>query len=390
MLAEAMIAGSSSINSMGRNAPRAVKLLSGYSQRAQSGKGVQMAQRIATALLCLLLLTVALDSQFALAREEDKWAVSQYNEGPCKLRYLSSGPDQGLRLWFGEQLTLKCSFDVFTRSGYEGLTWIDVGGTAFCDNADSPRHYAHHVAFFDADHNLITCSRDFRPDEEIGATPRRSGHDLPLPTGYHSAIAHFKTAYYESDVAIGTRATRPPADDEASAGEHDRDEAPFKINPVQRPLFAKMPEGCYVYTRDGKCKVKPDPRPYRSSNPPMLLGDKSRSEATIYFTSKERKSVEVTYSIRNFAASKTYHDLYIAFFDDEGRLVATTSLDGLGIGPNASSPSVEIVSASEGVAVSDLRAFSKFVARVPLGEHERITSYKMTMYVYDKPRERAE
>jgi hypothetical protein len=344
-----------------------------------------MTKRIVILLLCsLLLVDVSIETGFTYGGEDDR-VIREYDDGPCSLRYLNSGPYKGLRLWFGEELTLQCSFDVSTRDGFDGLTWIDVGGTVIGGRNESPRDYAHHVAFFDADDNLIICSGDF-PAQRIGNTPANHVRGLPLPAGCHKAIARYKSAFYESDEAIGTRSGSPLTNNEDAGLE--RDKTPFKINASQRLLFEGTTAGVHVYTRDGPCKITdaplPDPKE-AAKNPPILIGGRPHSEAKLYLRA-DRGRLEVNYSIRNFAPIHTYHDLYVAFFDDDGRLIGSTSLDECRIGPKASSPSLAI----NGVLQEDPWAFATFTGRLPLGDHHRIASYKMTMYVYDRPRRQAE
>ncbi len=67
-----------------------------------------------------------------------------------------------------------------------------------------------------------------------------------------------------------------------------------------------------------------------------------------------------------------------ALFDDDGRLIASTSLK-CSIAPGAVSPSVSI----DGVPQANASALSAFLPMLlPKGHHKSITNFKMTMYVY--------
>lgn len=346
-------------------------------------------------LLCLLVCAIfSLDRRNVFADQENQWAICQYDQSTCQLRHsreFFSSPDQGARLWFGKQLTLKCSFYVYTHLSYPGLLWIKAGGPVVNENGAKPRYYAHHVAFLDANDNLIACAGDFLVDNRVGNKPESRSQDIPIPLESHPAIAQFKSAFYESDKAIGVRACKPVSMPDASKAEGASRKAAMKINTKQRPLLEKPPAGVRTFTVDGPCKVKSDREWDPKDEPHVLIGDESAAKAKVFFR-MEGKEISSYYALTNYKNTSTYQDLYVAFFDDAGHLIASTWLKECKTGPKKTTPSLMIDGVPVDVSVDQTKysVLSTFSGQLPLGEHKRISNFKMTMYVYDKAKRSSE
>ncbi len=344
-----------------------------------------MRQLHRSVILCFLIVNSwGLPHSFAV--EKNQVIVCEHDQGPCKLRDLREitlGPYQhGLRLWFGSQLTVKCSFHAFTHRDYPQLTWIDSSSIAVNESSAKPRFYAHHVAFLAADESLIACCGDSLMSEPTSTRTEGRSLVMQIPRGYHPEIALYKTAYYESEAAIGTQeANHQPSRDEIDSRDLRAVKNPLRINARHRQLFANLPKGMHAYTVEGVCNVGKSPLPSKGDEaevPPVSIGSKLSSQANIFFRVTDDKGLVIYYSIKNNSESTARQDVYIAFFDDDGRLIASTSLK-CSIAPGAVSPSVSI----DGVPQANASALSAFLPMLlPKGHHKSITNFKMTMYVY--------
>jgi hypothetical protein len=181
---------------------------------------------------------------------------------------------------------------------------------------------------------------------------------------------------------MGTRAAEEQqSSDEAAVPEHRSAEKPLRINATHRQLFENLPKGVYAFTRDGHCELSSAPlssKAKKLSDPPILLGDESTSQAKVYLRAADDSGPKIYYSMKNHSELPARQYIYLAFFDDNGCLIASTSLN-CQTPSKAISPSVSV----DGVSQANISALSTFLPMLlPRGHHKRITSYKMTMYVY--------
>jgi hypothetical protein len=338
-----------------------------------------------TLVLFFALANIFFCMRRASADEAGHLVVCEYDQGSCKLhdlKELAAGPyRQGVRLWFGRQVTLKCSFHVFTHRNYPELSWIDASGVAVSNDRSKPSFYAHNVAFLDADENLIACRGDSLTNGPIGNEPTDRELVMHIPRDYHREISQYKTAYYESGTTINTRAAKQELLDGRDSRELGAIKGPLKINTRHRLLFKDLPRGAHAYALDGFCKLSDAHIPNQKEefkDPPIFIGSKSSSQTKIYLRATDDKGPVIYYSVKNNSEFTARQDTYIAFFDDDGRLIASTS-SKCETAPNAVSPSVSV----DGVPQANATAFSTFLPMLlPQGHHRSITSFKIAVYVY--------
>jgi hypothetical protein len=316
--------------------------------------------------------------------EESQPVVIQYDAGPCALkdlRQIFAGRDRGLRLWFGQEVTLKCECHVSYYKGDTAMKWIEVGGTTSTNQHQRhPRYYAHHIAFFDSEDNLIGCEGDVLVKAKAGDEPQTRSRRVPIPAGVEAKIAAYRSAFYESDEPIG--ALRSPAigNSDTTSGKQEPLKPSLKITGEHRTLFAGLGNGIKVYAVDGKCRVW-DRKRRNTESPPVEIGERSSSQAQMYFRSDNSEDIFVYYTLTNHTDANRCQDMYVAFFDAEGHLVGSAS-QNFRTAPRETTPSLKVLE-SEGMTFTPRSVLAAFLTQVPQDEYKRVSYFKATMYVYD-------
>lgn len=186
---------------------------------------------------------------------------------------------------------------------------IKAGGSVVNQNGAKPRYYVHHVAFLDADGNLIACGGDPLSDNRVGSEPESRSQDLPIPPVCEARIAQYRSVFYESSAPIGTRRTQPSSFPSELNPKRETNNSSAKLNTKHRKLFDGT-AGVHAYTVDGACMPRSGNKQDQDAG--VLIGDPSRAQAKVFFRA-DKKGIAVYYSLANHTESSTHQDLYVAF-----------------------------------------------------------------------------
>jgi len=266
-----------------------------------------------------------------------------------------------------------------------------------------PLYYCYNVAFFDAEENLIACDGGDLPDHPL-VTSRLSSvtRTMPIPRGVHKCVDSYRVAYYESDVAIGKVAwdeheSFRVTSTNGNTGETTERSWPlwksdgemrgssFPVRAGSRPLPIAAKEDWQAETTEGTCRLKrtatSDSGEEQGQRFLVAVGEKLRLKAHCRFNVSRDSAIETWVSFKNTSDKKTFGELYIAFFDKYGNLVGSTRTSDA-TEPGGTNPSVTVGGKPQPTAIA-FQAIKPMP--IPRGFEEKVTSYKITMYVSGKP-----
>lgn len=337
--------------------------------------------------------------------KESSWVSMDQNEGACVLRDFGErcdGGQNGVRVWFGRQMLLACSFYVASESWNHHQNAIYAGGMFYGEH--EPLHYCYNVAFFDAQENLIACAGGDLPH-----TPPVKGGGatsvtrlMPVPKGVHQSIHSYKTAYYESNQPIGKVAwdehkkftvTSTNGDTGKTTKESwplwksdgELRGAAFRVRTGSRPLPIADNQEWRAQTREGMCSLNV-PTSSNSSNEQrqevqMAPGGRLKVKATFRCHINQDSAIETWMSFENPSDTKMFARLYVAYFDKYENLVGSTN-GRAKMEPHGTDPSFTI----NGKPQPGAEVFCEFMpVPIPVGLAEKVSSYKATLYESERP-----
>ena len=358
-------------------------------------------------MICLYTILAALALPSAEEAKQPHVGVYQKEE-KCILHDFGDREDgdlHGLKVWYGCNLMLCCSYYVSTDSRLHAPPQNVLHAEGMFYGEHDPRYFGYNVAFFDTDENLLACSGgNMREPRKILSGITNSSTDvMPIPKNVHQCIDTYKTAYYESDAPIGT-ATYDPHHKfvvhyiDGDTGKESRRSwpawksdgelkgIPFHIRDGARPLPCNPKEGWKAETVEGKCRLKKKLEDDEFDSEEKLdvtlsAGETLRLKFLGHFFINKHNAIETWVHFKNPSDAKLYGALYIAFFDKYGNLVGSVQ-ERVTTEAHATYPLATV----DGKPSPDSKGNCRILwISLPLGLEDSITSYKITLYESEKP-----
>lgn len=338
--------------------------------------------------------------------EGEDFATVERREGSCTIRNFGGRPigdgiNKGFKTWFGDRLTIKCSFHACYFP--ENQNTLSLGPDILPRGLDV--FYAINTAFLDADEQLIACGNSPHPADTSavhGTDAIRVSDYADIPLGIETAITSYKVAYYEANAPIsksrfdgnrGMHVVNTNSDGVAAESvlepwksDGELRNQPFQIRSETKVLPTIGKGKWKGETADGECKlVKTDASPvdpdYVHDCTRVTVGKHLRLKTDCQVKVDLDNSITWYVHVRNACEKNLFGRLYVCFFDKHGNLVASIKASA-DVAANSSSPLIAI----DGKPTFDPLSYNVYKSSpIPLGIETSVTSYKITLYESENP-----
>jgi len=376
------------------------------------------ASRRSSAILLLLVSMLRSGNAIAQNTEDDSnWVTIDLRGEQCVLRDFEDRPDgwlHGLRVWFGRELQLNCSFYAAEPSWREHKCSLLAGGMII--GTPSPLYYTYSVAFFDTDENLIACSGgELDTPQAVTDELTSVTRAMSIPKGVYKDVRSYRVAYIESGKPVGEviwNENEPVtvSNVDGDTGQVDEQSWPawksdgqlldktIKIRKGSRRILSSDENGWSAITvegpitfsarakgkskRGGEIHQKTEMLSNDTDSKHLITIDKGtalQAELQVHLSAANRIQTAVRFN--NTSTKEIHGVLYFAFFDKFGNFVGGADQDA-SIVSNSTIPLIAV----DGKEPPTLSVFQRIKdISLPKGLEQTVVAYKVTLYESPSP-----